>query len=84
MNEQALEARRTYKREWNKRNREKVKQAQARYWERKAAEAAAAAAAQMEREQTAAETALQKAAADAEKELSAVHLTAADLEGLAL
>jgi hypothetical protein len=35
--EQGKEARRAYKREWNRRNREKVKAAQARYWERKAA-----------------------------------------------
>lgn len=40
MNEKAKEARRAYKREWNRRNREKVKAAQARYWERKAAAAA--------------------------------------------
>ena len=42
MNEQAKEARRAYKREWNRRNRDKVRDAQARYWERKAAEAEAA------------------------------------------
>ena len=36
MNEQAREARRTYKREWNRKNPDKVKAAQARYWERKA------------------------------------------------
>ena len=38
MNEQAREARRAYKREWNRRNPDKVKAAQARYWERRAAE----------------------------------------------
>ena len=42
MNEKAREARRAYKREWNRRNAEKVKAAQARYWERKAAAAEAA------------------------------------------
>lgn len=38
MNEKAKEARRAYKREWNRRNRDKVQAAQARYWEKKAAE----------------------------------------------
>lgn len=42
VNEKAREARRAYKREWNRRNAEKVKAAQARYWERKAAAAEAA------------------------------------------
>lgn len=42
MNEAAAEARRAYKREWNRKNRDKVKAAQARYWEKKAREAAAA------------------------------------------
>lgn len=78
MNEQAKEARRAYKREWNRRNREKVKAAQDRYWNRKAAEAAAAAAAEMERETAVAETALQEAAA----ELSRVTLTPGDLARL--
>ena len=41
MTEQALEARRAYKREWNRRNRDKVRAAQARYWNRRAAAAAA-------------------------------------------
>ena len=41
MNERAKEARRAYKREWNRKNRDKVKAAQARYWERKAAAEAA-------------------------------------------
>ena len=36
MTEAAQEARRAYKREWNRQNRDKVKAAQARYWERKA------------------------------------------------
>ena len=40
MTEQAREARRAYKREWNARNRDKVREAQARYWERKAQQAA--------------------------------------------
>lgn len=39
MNEAAKEARRAYKREWNRKNKDKVKAAQERYWERKAAEA---------------------------------------------
>ncbi len=40
MTEAAKEARRAYKRAWNQRNKDKVKAAQARYWERKAAKAA--------------------------------------------
>lgn len=36
MNERAKEARRAYKREWNRRNRDKVKAAQERYWSRRA------------------------------------------------
>ena len=36
MTDQAREARRAYKREWNRRNRDKVAAAQARYWEKKA------------------------------------------------
>lgn len=43
MNEQAKEARRAYKRKWNRENADKVKAAQARYWERKAEQAAKAA-----------------------------------------
>lgn len=39
MTEAAKEARRAYKREWNRRHPDKVKEAQARYWERKAAQA---------------------------------------------
>lgn len=41
MNDAAIEARRQYKREWARRNPEKVKAQQVRYWERKAAAAAA-------------------------------------------
>lgn len=44
MTEQAKELRRAYKREWNRKNRDKVQAAQARYWERKAAAAEAEAA----------------------------------------
>lgn len=44
MNEKAKEARRAYKRDWYRKNRDKVKAAQARYWERKAAAAEAEAA----------------------------------------
>lgn len=40
MTEQAKEARRAYRREWNRKNRDKVKAAQERYWNKKAAEAA--------------------------------------------
>lgn len=36
MTEQAREARRAYRRKWNRENRDKVKAAQERYWERKA------------------------------------------------
>lgn len=36
MDEKAREARRAYKREWNRKNRDKVKAAQERYWSRKA------------------------------------------------
>ena len=36
MTAEAKEARRAYKREWNRKNRDKVREAQARYWERKA------------------------------------------------
>ncbi len=39
MTDEAREARRAYKREWNRRNPDKVKAAQARYWERQAAKA---------------------------------------------
>lgn len=37
MTDKAKEARRAYKREWNRRNRDKVKAAQERYWTRRAA-----------------------------------------------
>lgn len=40
MTEQAMEARRAYKREWAKRNPDKVKAMQERYWQRKAEQAA--------------------------------------------
>lgn len=43
MTEQAKEARRAYKREWARKNPEKVKAQQERYWKKKAAEQAAAA-----------------------------------------
>lgn len=39
MTEEAKAIRRAYKREWNRRNRDKVKAAQQRYWERKAEQA---------------------------------------------
>ncbi len=39
--EMAAEARRAYKRAWNRKNPDKVRAAQDRYWEKKAAEAAA-------------------------------------------
>lgn len=38
MTEEAKAARRAYKRSWNAANKDKVKAAQARYWEKKAAE----------------------------------------------
>lgn len=38
----AAEMRRAYKREWNRKNPDKVKAAQERYWNKKAQEAAAA------------------------------------------
>lgn len=37
MDERAKEARRIYIREWQRKNKDKVKQNQERYWERKAA-----------------------------------------------
>ena len=40
MTEAAREARRAYKREWNRKNRDKVAAAQRRYWEKKAQAAA--------------------------------------------
>ena len=41
MNEAAAEARRAYKRKWNRENRDKVKAQQERYWTRKAEKAKA-------------------------------------------
>lgn len=38
MTEAALEARRAYKREWAKKNKDKVREQQERYWAKKAAE----------------------------------------------
>lgn len=38
LNEKGKEARRAYKREWAKKNPDKVRAAQERYWNRKAAE----------------------------------------------
>lgn len=38
MNEAAKEARRIYIREWQRKNKDKVKAAQMRYWEKKAQE----------------------------------------------
>lgn len=49
MTDAAKEARRQYKRAWNRKNRDKVKAATARYWEKKAKQAA-------EKEQTEQET----------------------------
>lgn len=37
MDDKAKELRKLYKREWNRKNRDKVKAANERYWERKAA-----------------------------------------------
>ena len=39
ISEQAQEAKRKYQREWAKKNRDKVKAAQRRYWEKKALQA---------------------------------------------
>lgn len=39
LSDAAKEARRAYQREWYRRNKEKAKQRQRRYWERKAAAA---------------------------------------------
>ena len=39
LSNEAKEARRAYQREWYRRNKEKAKQRQRRYWERKAAAA---------------------------------------------
>lgn len=37
MTEAAREARRQYKREWNRKNKDKVRESQRRYWEKRAA-----------------------------------------------
>lgn len=42
MNDAAKEARRAYKREWQRKNKDKVKAYQEKYWNKKAAEMAAA------------------------------------------
>lgn len=42
MTEAAKEARRQYRREWNKAHKDNIKRYQARYWEKKAREAAEA------------------------------------------
>ena len=42
MTEQAKEARRAYKREWNEKNRERIRKYQEDYWERKYREGMAA------------------------------------------
>ena len=55
MNEQAIEARRAYKREWAKANPDKVREQQERYWTKKAAQAAAA---QMQETETTAKKAI--------------------------
>lgn len=39
MSDKAQEMRRAYKREWNRKNKDKVKAAQERYWQKKAAAA---------------------------------------------
>lgn len=39
MDEKALAARRAYKREWARKNPDKIRAQQRRYWEKKAAEA---------------------------------------------
>ena len=41
MTEEAKEARRAYRRKWNKEHPDKVKEYQARYWQKKADQAAA-------------------------------------------
>ena len=41
LSEKAREIRRAYKRDWNRKNRDKVAAAQKRYWERRAKEAEA-------------------------------------------
>ena len=41
ISEAALEAKRAYNREWRRKNKDKIRAAQLRYWEKKAAEKAA-------------------------------------------
>jgi hypothetical protein len=55
MTEAAAQARREYLRQWKRANPDKVKAHQARYWERKAAEAAGQQQPAREPQQTAAE-----------------------------
>ena len=52
MTEAAKEARRQYRREWNKTHKENIKRHQATYWEKKAREAAEATAAALAEDQT--------------------------------
>ena len=52
MSEAAREARKAYQREWNRKNKDKVKANQARYWERKAAKAKEQEQAKAKREKT--------------------------------
>ena len=42
MTDKAIEVRRAYKREWARRNRDKIRQYQAAYWERRAEQEGAA------------------------------------------
>ena len=51
MTDKALEARRAYKRKWSADNREKVKEYQDRYWEKRAEQEAAEQEADRERPQ---------------------------------
>lgn len=51
MDQAAIEARRKYHREWQRKNAEKVKAYKERYWEKKAAAAAAADQEEHQREQ---------------------------------
>ena len=52
MTEAAKEARRAYRREWNKTHKENIKRHQATYWEKKAREAAEATAAALTEDQS--------------------------------
>ena len=52
MTEAAKEARRQYRREWNKTHKENIKRHQATYWEKKAREAAEATAAALTEDQS--------------------------------